>query len=153
MDFANMLIYGKEKLIASIPLCFLTIGMEEQKVVFGVIFLIILDTILGIWASILFRRFDSHKLRRLSSKIGQYTVSLISAWIVSTVYPHTFMWLFDGVGIFLMLTEVLSIFEKLALLGMKTPTKLIASVNKEYRKLTDDRAHAEVIMEKRDCIR
>lgn len=148
-----MLRYGIEKSIATVPLCFVTMSVEQKEIIFGIVFILIIDTILGVYVALHHRRFDSHKLRRLTSKIGQYTLAMLSAWVLTAIYPTAFGWVFHGVGIFIILTELLSNFEKLALLGMVVPMGLIAKINKEYEKLLNDNDHAEAIMEKIDRIR
>lgn len=151
MDIINMFRYGSEKLIATVPTCFLTLHVEDKNILAGVVFIVILDTILGVWCSFEYKRFDSHKLRRLITKIGQYGIALLSAWVLAAVEHELFGWFFRGTGIFIILTELISNFEKLALLGMKLPTKLIARVNKEYEKMIEgDGKEAEEIMDKRD---
>ena len=60
-----------------------------------------------------------------------------SFWIVSRLEP-TLFWSFHYAGIFLILTELVSILENLSELGMKLPMKLVSKVNREYEKFLVD---------------
>ena len=150
MSFIDMFKYGGEKLIATIPVCFLTFSIEDMEIIAGIVFIVILDTFLGLYVGIHFRRFRSPIMRRLINKVGQYGIAMASVWVLAAINPSYFDWAFHGMGIFIILTELLSNFEKLALLGMKLPTKLVSKLNKEYEKLMDDKIDAEDIMERRD---
>lgn len=146
-----MIRYAVPKLCMVIPSCFLAFTIDQMNILYGIVFIVLLDTILGVWCSIKFRRFESHKLRRMVAKVGQYSLALASVWILTAIDQQIFGWVFRGVGIFIIMTELLSNFEKLALLGMKLPVSLVSKINKEYLKLIKDPSHAEYIIDKRDC--
>jgi phage-related holin len=150
---SGLLKYSTTKLMATVPACFLTLSVGQYEIIYGIIFMVVLDTILGSWVALKFRRFRSSVLGRMTGKVGKYGIAMASVWILTAVEPEYFSWAFNGMGIFIMLTEILSNFEKLALLGMKLPTKLIAKLNQQYEKLIDDRDHAEQIIKDRDCLR
>jgi len=103
----------------------------------GIIFIVIIDTILGIWVAVKNRTFRSSKLRGFAYKVGQYGLAMASVWIISAVEPQLFGWVFRYVGLFIIVTEILSNFEKLSLLGFEIPTAFIAKLNDNYKKLSD----------------
>ena len=117
------------KTIATIPLCFLTLRADEKAIIAGLIYIVMLDTILGIWVGLKQRKFTSNKMARLADKVGKYGIAMASIWIIAVLEP-TLRFTFHYMGIFLILTELISNFENLALLGLKLPAKLISRINK-----------------------
>ena len=123
------------KIVAVIPFCYLQFTQDHKNITFGIIFMVIIDTILGIWVSLEHKKFKSSNLRRIASKISGYGFAMISVWILSAVEPGLFGWVFRYTGLFFIITELLSNFEKLALIGIKIPTALIAKLNEDYKNL------------------
>lgn len=133
----SFLKYFWEKVSIVIPACFLTFSMSQVVVIHGIIYIVILDTILGIWVSLKYKIFSSHHLSRIFTKIGTYGIAMGSVWILSAVEPIIFGWVFRYTGLFIILTELFSNFEKLALLGLSIPAKLLAKLNKQFSEFLD----------------
>jgi hypothetical protein len=99
---------------------------------FGIIFIVILDTILGMWVALKYRIFSSHHLSRVFNKIGTYGIAIGSVWIIAAVEPTYFGWVYRAVGLFIIITEIFSNFEKLALLGFRRPGMILAKLNRQF---------------------
>jgi len=130
--FQSMFQYFWAKLPVALPLSYFTISAEQTLIVTGLAFMVFIDTILGLWVSYKFRIFTSHRLGRIADKISKYFLALASIWILVCVNELLFSWAFQFVGIFLILTELFSNFEKLSLLGLEVPTKFLAKLNKNF---------------------
>jgi len=141
--------YFWEKLYASIPLCFFTFTVNENKVIWGIIFIVIIDTILGVSVAFKYKTLSSYRLGRAFWKIAKYGLTMASVWILSAIEPDLFGWAFRWVGIFIILTELFSNFEKLSLLGFKLPTKLMAKLNNDFEKYFYGEKEPEDILDKR----
>ena len=126
--------YFWEKILLTIPFGMFALTQQHYLVIWGLVLIMLLDTILGIWVSIKHGVFASYKLGRIASKISKYFLAMASVWVLSSVEPRLLGWTFQGLGIFLILTEVFSNFEKLAILGLKIPTKFLAKLNKDFHK-------------------
>jgi len=124
--------YFWTKLIVTVPVGIFVVNTNQFKIIYALLLILILDTILGIWVSIRYQVFTSHRLSRITAKISRYTIGLASIWILSCASPDLFGWAFNFFGIFFILTEVFSNFEKLSLLGLKLPTQLLAKLNKNF---------------------
>lgn len=61
-----------------------------------------------------------------------YALSLLIVFALANVYRDVFGWTFRYFTIFLILTEVVSNFEKLSLLGLKLPTKFLSKINQNF---------------------
>jgi phage-related holin len=147
----NMLNYLWLKIIMAIPLCFI-LREENIEVVCGIIFIVIIDTILGIMVGFKYNKLNSHKLARSIRKVGNYGLAMASVWVLSSVNDQL-AWTFNYMGIFIILTEIFSNFEKLSLLGMHTPTKLLSKLNSDFKKLylsEDKDQEAEKIIDKHE---
>jgi hypothetical protein len=128
----SFLQYFWQKVLATIPLCFLTFAQSQVDVIYGIILIVILDTILGMWVALKYRIFSSHHLSRIFEKIGRYGLAMGSVWVIAAIEPHYFAWVFRWVGIFIIVTEIFSNFEKLALLGFQIPGRLLSKVNRQF---------------------
>lgn len=140
-----------EKIILSIPACFFTFDTEHLEIIFGIFFLFMLDTVLGVAVSLKMKMFKSNSLQRAIGKFSKYSLAMINAWILSSVFPFAFGWVFAVVGAFIMVTEAMSNIEKLALLGFKLPTWIISRINKQYADLENNPELPRIIMNERDC--
>jgi hypothetical protein len=120
------------KLLITIPACFLAFTQSQVDIMFGVIYIVILDTILGMWVALKYRIFSSHQLSRVFNKIGTYGIAMGSVWIIAAVEPVLFGWVFRAVGLFIIVTELFSNFEKLALLGFKIPGRILSKLNRQF---------------------
>lgn len=128
----NFLPYFWNKIILAIPTCFLTFTQSQTEILFGIVLIISLDTILGMWVALKYKLFSSHHLSRVFSKIGTYGIAMMSVWAISAVEPEYFGWLFRYMGMFIIITEIFSNFEKLALLGFRYPGMILAKLNKQF---------------------
>lgn len=125
------------KNLITIPTCFITLSQADVNLLYGIVLIVILDTVLGLWKGLKTRNFTSHKMSKFCDKTVKYSVVLGSFWIVSRLEP-TLYWSFHYAGIFLILTELVSILENLSELGMKLPMKLISKINSKYEELLVD---------------
>ena len=123
------------KILATIPLCYLNFTEDNREIIWGIIYIVALDTFLGMWTAFKYKKFTSHRMSKFANKVGIYGLAMMSIWVLSAVEPNIFGWGFHYVGIFIILTEIFSNFEKLALLGFKTPTKLLSVLNKKFSDL------------------
>ena len=124
------------KFLATAPICFITMEQADINLLYGIFFIVILDTILGLWVGLKTRTFTSNKMSKLADKVGKYSIAMGSVWIVSRLEP-TLVWSFHYMGIYIILTELISNLENLGKLGFKIPNKLVAKVNKEYNNFID----------------
>ena len=112
-----------------------------------------IDTFLGVWVAVKYKIFSSHHLSRVFNKIGTYAIAMLTVWVLSAVEPVMFGWAYKWMGLFIVITELFSNFEKLALLGLRTPTLFLARLNKQFNDLlcSDDKAQtAEDILKNRN---
>ena len=121
------------KLCLTLPIGLFVLNEQHYLIIYALLFILILDTILGIWVSIRYKVFTSHRLARVTTKLARYTIGLASIWGLVCVSPSIFGWAFNSFGTFFILTEVFSNFEKLSLLGLTLPTKLLSRLNKNFR--------------------
>ena len=125
------------KILLTIPTGTFFFHEKWWKVILALCFIIIVDTILGIWVAIKYKKFSSWKLGRLASKISRYSLALFTVYFLCVANPTIFSWAFPYVGTFFVLTEVISNFEKLALLGLELPTNFLSKLNSDFKKLKD----------------
>jgi phage-related holin len=140
-NFLGVLRYFWAKVLFTIPVCFYTFNEDHFLIVYALILVVFVDTLLGVGVSVKYRISRSHLMGRISSKIYKYLVALLSMWVLSIVEPTLFGWTFKAFGVFLILTEVLSNLEKLSLLGLDIPSKLLSKLNKDFHDFyfgTDD---------------
>lgn len=136
------------KLSGSIPLCFIAFTQSTTDIIWGIIYIVMLDTILGVWVALRYKVFSSHCLSRFFTKISTYTVAMLSMFILSALEPEALGWVFRWTGLFIILTELFSNFEKLSLLGFKVPTKLLSKINKQFEGFLNEDESREKIAEK-----
>ena len=128
----SILRYFWIKVLLTVPLGVFILEKEHFIIIYALLLMVSIDSILGIWVSFKFKIFNSHRLRRIANKIAIYSLALASIWIISSVAPNLFGWSFKAIGIFLLLTEMFSNFEKLSLLGLRLPTKILSKLNKNF---------------------
>jgi phage-related holin len=139
-----------EKILLLIPTCFLTVRSEHLEIIIGIVALFLIDTFLGIWASLKYKIYRSNSMQRAVGKFTKYSIAMFNAWILSVIYPIMFSWVFMIVGAFIMVTEAMSNMEKLALLGFKVPSWIMAKINDQYNQLGTDPNMPAKIMNDRD---
>jgi phage-related holin len=141
IDIKSLLTYFWEKLITSIPMCFVGFFYSNLEILHGIVYIVIFDTILGVMVGIKYKRFSSRRLSRLATKTATYFFAMASVWVLGSIEPGVFGWSFKWMGIFIILTEIFSNFEKLALLGFKTPTVFLARLNKNFKEYYESDNH------------
>ena len=120
------------KFCLTVPIGVFVLNTEHFVIIYGLLMMVIIDSILGTWVALKHQVFVSHKLRKIASKISTYSLALASMWIVCSVSPLTFGWMFTFFGVFLIMTEFISNLEKLSLLGLEIPSKLLSKINKNF---------------------
>jgi toxin secretion/phage lysis holin len=108
---------------------------EEQLGIFLLVFVILIDTALGICVAIKYKIPSSHRMGRMAKKVSMYAASLLTVFALANTYRDMFGWTMRAFSIFLVLTETFSIFEKLSLLGMNLPTKMLSKINRNFHDL------------------
>jgi|WetSurMetagenome_2_1015567.scaffolds.fasta_scaffold260436_2 hypothetical protein len=124
--------YFWEKLSASVLITLATFTQDQTTLMLFIIYIVILDTMLGIWVALRYRIFSSHHLSRVFNKIGCYGLAMASVWTIAAVEPIYFGWVYRAVGVFIIVTEIFSNFEKLALLGFEIPGRILAKLNRQF---------------------
>jgi len=128
----NILKYFWSKFLLTLPLGAFTIKEDHYIIIYALVMMVFIDSVLGIWVAVRHRVFASHKLRKIAEKLSIYFLALASVWILQCASPVLFGWVFSFFGIFLIMTELFSNFEKLALLGVQIPTKLLSKINNNF---------------------
>jgi len=121
------------KMALTIPATFWVVSEDHRMIICGLVLIVLIDTVLGLWVSVKHGVFASYKMSRVASKVSRYCLAMLSVWVLERVEPGLFGWAFRAMGVFLILTEVFSNFEKLAILGLEVPTKLLARLNGDFR--------------------
>jgi toxin secretion/phage lysis holin len=119
------------KALLTLPACFLAFSQDNINIIHGIVYMTIIDTILGVLAGFKHRKLCSNKMARFSVKARNYGFAMASVWVLVAVEPF-FSWTFRAVGIFIIITELFSVFENLSLLGFKIPVKIISKINKDF---------------------
>jgi len=120
------------KIILTIPAGIFIIEKEHFTIIYEIIIMTFIDSILGIMVSLKYKVFASHKLRKIAEKTIIYLLALASFWVLDCVSPNIFGWTFYFFGVFLIMTELFSNIEKLSLLGLEIPSKLLSKINKNF---------------------
>jgi len=128
----SLLKYFWEKIFLTVPVTFYVLTQDQYSVLWGLTAVITIDTFLGILVAVRHKVFASYKLRRISNKIVNYACLLFLIHILGCVEP-TFVFAFRYMGIFLILTEIFSSLEKLSILGVELPTKILAMLNDDFK--------------------
>jgi len=126
---------------------FFVVTEENAKVVTGLVFIVALDSLLGVAVAIMHRRFASWRMgQMMARKVIMYAFALASVLILSSSNLGLFFWAPTYLGLFFIVSEVLSILEKLALMGLNIPLGLVARINDVFDRLNkgDKSALAEI---------
>lgn len=119
-------------LIALFPAGLFVLTEMHQEVIAIVLWLLIIDTILGVTVAIKRKRFCSYRLAKALYKFLLYMMAMATAFFVSQFKLPFLEYFYLYVGAFISLTEALSNFEKLALLGFQLPKQLLARLNIDF---------------------
>ena len=125
--------YFWEKFLITLPLGIFVMRDEYYAIIYGLFIMVAIDSVLGIWVAIKHKVFISYKLRKIASKMSIYFMALMSIWVLCSVSPTIFGWAFNFFGTFLILTELFSNLEKLSLLGLEIPSKLLSRLNQSFK--------------------
>lgn len=129
-----MINFWYKKIVASFPVSFFIFNDQMGALTIILFTLIIIDTFLGTYVGIKVKQCESHKMRKFTEKVMLYSLTLFSFWLVSNinVYEFKFFFIYNTITIYLSLTELNSIIEKLAFLGMRLPMKFISLINEKF---------------------
>lgn len=130
----NIIRYFKYKIMVAIPCGLFVFTDDHKKIVILLVGVLIIDTILGTMVAIKHKKFVSYKMMKFSNKIIIYTLTLGTAYFVSLLHIYL-SGFFYCVGSYIILTEALSNFEKIALLGFELPTKILSKLNLDFDKI------------------
>lgn len=115
--------------ILTFPLTQFRLSNDEVLLVWLLAIAIVLDSVLGTFNAIVKKRFASWNFGQpLATKVARYGFALTAAFIASKTHIALY-WSMEYLAIYFTLSEVLSIFEKLSLLGQPIPTALLSKVN------------------------
>lgn len=125
-----LVLKAKQFLLAAIlTFPIFTVNDAEMRVIWLLTMAVLVDSILGVATAIKNRRFSSWRMGQpMAKKITLYSFAMIGVFLASESHPYLF-WALEYTGVYFVLSEVLSIFEKLALFGLLLPAKLLSSVN------------------------
>jgi toxin secretion/phage lysis holin len=108
---------------------------DHVKIITLIICIWIIDTALGVMVAIDNRTFSSYRLLKAINKLIRYAVAVATAYIVSLLGVATDFF-FYYVGSFIIISEAISNFEKLALLGFALPQKVLSKLNIDFEKMS-----------------
>lgn len=122
-------------LLALIPAGVFIITDMHREVLAIVLWILIIDTILGAMVAIKKKRFCSYKLIKAIYKFIIYMFAIATAYLVSLLELPLLNHFYFYVGSFIIVTEAISNFENLAELGFKFPISLLKKINRDMQEL------------------
>lgn len=143
----NICKYFKYKIMVAIPCGLFVFTDSHKKIICLLVGILIIDTILGSMVAIKYKRFVSYKMMKFSNKLTIYGLTMGTAYIISLLH----CWLggfFYTIGSYILLTEAISNFEKLALLEFKIPTRILAILNIDFNKIQKNNGEKQEAIEK-----
>ena len=111
----------------------------HKEIIAIVIWLLIIDTLLGVMVAIKTKHFCSYRLIKAIHKLVIYSFAMATAFLVSCLEVPLLHYFFLYVGAFIAITEALSNFEKLALLGFHLPKQLLEKLNVDFKNGNTDK--------------
>lgn len=124
---------AQKAIIALFPTGLFIISDMHREVLAIVLWLLIIDTLLGIAVALKRKRFCSYRLVKAIYKLLIYMFALSTAFLISMLDLHLLSYFYFYVGAFIAITEAVSNFEKLALLGLQLPKQLLARLNIDFK--------------------
>ena len=118
-------------LLALIPAGVFIITDMHREVLAIVLWLLIIDTFLGLSVAVKFKKVSSPRMIKAIKKFLLYMAALSTAYLVSCLDVPMAGYTYLYIGAFLATTEALSNFEKMSLLGLKVPKQLLAKINED----------------------
>lgn len=137
-------------LVLTFPVSLFVLQEDEVSILWVLTLSVMLDSVLGVAAAIRSKRFASWKFGQpMARKVMLYGFALTGALLASKSHS-SLGFIFQYLAIYFSLSETLSIFEKLSLLGLKLPTKLLGTVNELFKRYErgDRKAEKEIITKK-----
>lgn len=124
---------------------------ENLRAIKALAILVLIDSILGVWTAYRMRRLSSWKMGQpMARKIMLYTMASASVFALAGAFDSIFTWAPTYTLMFFSVSEILSIFEKLSLLGLQLPMRLVSRVNDLFKQMAyGDKAAEKEILEKR----
>ena len=118
-----------------LPLSYFVLTEKQALSILILIFLVFIDTFLGALIRLRVKQFSSWGVKRVLNKICLYSFALISFFVFSKDQSLDFNldFVFSFLIIFINVIELTSISEKLALLGFKTPLKVVGLLNEKFK--------------------
>lgn len=98
-----------------------------------ILWLLIIDTLLGISVAIKYKIFTSTKMRKAIHKFLIYTYAMLTAFFISQIDIPMISYFFYYTGAYIAVNEGISNFEKLALLGFVLPKQLMNKLNIDFK--------------------
>ena len=129
---------------------FFVVNHELNKILYGLYLIILVDSILGLYTAITFKKLASWRMGKpMARKVILYSVAVLATAILSNSTKY-FDWFPVYLGVYFILSEVLSIFEKLALLGVPLPMGVVSRVNELFKDFGKGKKDAlDIIMRKK----
>ena len=126
-------------MIALVPAGIFVITDMHREVLAVVLWLLIIDTILGITVAVKYKKVRSNRMNKALCKFILYMVALSTAYLVSILDVPFIEYLY--VGSFIATTEAVSNFEKFSILGFKISKELISKLNSDFKDLDKMKDH------------
>lgn len=120
-------------IIALFPAGLFVLTDLHKEIIAIILWLLIIDTILGVTVALKRKRFCSYRLTKALYKFLTYMIALATAYLVSVLELPFLEYFYLYVGAFITVTEAVSNFEKLALLGFELPKQLLARLNLDFK--------------------
>lgn len=122
-----------ELFLALFPTGFFILTNMHLEIIAIILWLLIIDTILGVTVAIKYKKVSSYKMIKAIYKFLLYIFALSTAYLISCLKFPIIDNFYYYVGSFIAVTEALSNFEKLALLGFVLPKKLLSDLNIDFK--------------------
>lgn len=129
---------------------FFVVSHELNKILYGLYLIILVDSLLGLYTATKLKRLASWRMGKpMARKVILYSVAILATTILSNSTRY-FDWFPVYLGVYFILSEVLSVFEKLALLGVPLPMGMVAKVNELFKDLSKGKKEAiDIIIKKK----
>lgn len=128
----HLRVFGTKLVLALIPAGIFIITDMHREVLAIVLWLLIIDTLLGLAVAVKYKKVRSSRMARALHKFLLYMTALATAYLVSCLDVPVVGYFYLYIGAFISITEATSNFEKLSLLGFKLPNKLLSKLNDDF---------------------
>lgn len=119
-------------LITLLPTGVFIITDTHREILSIVLWLLIIDTFLGLTVAIKYKQVRSNRMARALHKFLLYMSALATAYLISCLDIPVVEYFYLYIGAFISITEATSNFEKLSLLGFKLPKKFLSKLNEDF---------------------